>query len=275
MGFESIISGHIAIHSSHQRDEQVELLRQEISKLSTLNNDTWPFLPQDIFHISSPISKEANPVQISYRSIMISFAMSIKQVEDELREWIEKFEIFLKSIPNAYEAKVIVKLDPFTGGSFNDGYLNYFWEKNTDKNGESKWSFDGDPMELKDFWKIRSKEPSPISPELKSKIIACFEWLSKQLDKIVEIEDFITHNKGNYDRHFAQHSTFNFNLDYFGVRTSGAVARMEGDKQQFEFKTDYITAINKSSDSIEIELDLDSKSSRRIIITVKNSDNMR
>ena len=215
MGFESIISGHIAVHTSPQSDAQVELLRTEILKLPKLNDDSWPFLPQDIFHISTPNSSEANPVQISYSSIMISFAMSVKQIDDDLRKWINKFEVFLKGIPRAYEAKVIVKLDPFTGGGFNDGYLNYFWQQITEKNGNSKWCFEGDPIELKDFLKIRRKESVPMTSEFQSKIITYFEWLSTQVGKSVTLDDYITHSKGNYNKDFAQHTNIRFNLNSF------------------------------------------------------------
>ncbi|MFA0963416.1 hypothetical protein AB9P05_16550 [Roseivirga sp. BDSF3-8] len=271
MGFESIISGHIAVNSSPKLDEQLELLRQEINNLPSLNEDVYPFLPKDIFHISIPNSVDANPIQISYRSIMITFAMSVKQLEDDLGEWINKFETFLKKLPNAYESKIIVKLDPYTTGGFNDGYLNYFWEKNTDMKGNSKWRFDGDPIELQEYCKIRNKEVAQMSPELKSKIVSNFEWLGNQVGKNIRLDDYITTNKGNYDRHFTQHSSLGFNLDSFGVRTSGAVASLKGDQQFFEFKVDNIVGIDRSMSTLEIDSDMGNKCSRRIVITIENS----
>jgi len=262
MGFESIISGHIAVNPEHQSKEQIARLKSEIIKLPKLEDDTWPFLPRDIFHISTPVSADFYPVKISYRSIMITFAMSVKQVEDELAEWIEKFEGFLKAIPKAYEAKVIVKLEPYTSLEINNGYLNYFWEKQTDMTGNRQWSFKGEPTNPEEICNSRHKTNKPISAELKAKVISCFQWL--------KIEDFLTTNKGNYDRHFTQYSRMNFILTHFGVRTSGAVARIAGDQQQFEFKSDYIISINQSSNTIEINLDIGEESSRRIVIEVEN-----
>lgn len=111
-----------------------------------------------------------------------------------------------------------------------------------------------------------------MTEEFKSKLIANLQWLGDQIGKEVKIIDMITCNKGNYDRHFTSTSQFNFVIEYFGVATSGAIGRIEGENVHFQFKTDYIVRIDKKENALEIELDLDTKTSRLINFQIKEPD---
>ena len=133
-------------------EEAISQIESVIDSLPNLEDDEWPFLPKDIFSISKPISKEANPVQISYSSAMIHFSMSVKQMEDDVQEWIEKFENFFKRIPEVYEANVDIALAPYTG-NYKNGNLNYHWKKNRDEDSNLTWKFKGDPTTLKEICK--------------------------------------------------------------------------------------------------------------------------
>ena len=108
-----------------------------------------------------------------------------------------------------------------------------------------------------------------MTEEFKSKLIANLQWLGDQIGKEVIIIDKITCNKGNYDRHFTSTSQFNFIIEHFGVAFSGAIGRIEGDNVHFQFKTDYIVAIERKKDELEMELDLDTKTSRLINFKIK------
>ncbi|MEM9930888.1 MAG: hypothetical protein AAF840_13790 [Bacteroidota bacterium] len=148
MGFESKLSGYIASYRRHNDEAFIKKIETVIHQLPTLEEDTWPFLPRDIFALTKPISATANPVRLSYRSAMIHFAMSVKQIEDGLPAWLAKFEAFFKQVPGAYEANVVVSLEPYTGGYYRNGNLNYFWKASTDKEGVVTWTFSGDPTTI-------------------------------------------------------------------------------------------------------------------------------
>ena len=73
LGFESKISGHIA---SHKMLSSVEEIQAVIDSLPNLENDRWPFLPKDIFSITKPITKEANPGFPDYLDTRIAKSQS-------------------------------------------------------------------------------------------------------------------------------------------------------------------------------------------------------
>ena len=115
-----------------------------------------------------------------------------------------------------------------------------------------------------------------MTEEFKSKLVANLQWLGDQIGNEVKIVDKITCNKGNYDRHFTSTSQFNFVIEHFGVAFSGAIGRIEGKNVHFQFKTDYIVRIDKKENELEVELDLDTKTSRLINFKIKEpGDNTR
>ena len=143
MGFESKISGYIASHRTDKKG--VEEIQSKINQLPNLEEDEWPFLPKDIFCITKPISNSANHIQICYRSTMIHFSMSVKQLDYELQEWIEKFSTFFKSVPGVYEVNLDISLAPYTN---NNNTLKYYWELNRTSKNEYNWIFQGDPTDF-------------------------------------------------------------------------------------------------------------------------------
>lgn len=110
-----------------------------------------------------------------------------------------------------------------------------------------------------------------MTEEFKSKLVENLQWLGMQTGKKVDIVDRLTSNKGNYDRHFTSTSRFNFIIKDFGVAFSGAIGRIEGDNVHFQFKTDFIKRIEKKINELEIELDLDVKTSRLINFKIGES----
>ena len=266
LGFESKISGYIASHLTG--DEAIKTIQKQIETLPNLENDEFPFLPKDIFNISKPINKEANRVQISYRSTMIHFAMSVKQLENDLEIWLKKFESFFKEIPGAYEANVDVSLSPYTGGYRNDN-LNFNWKKVEITKSSQRWIFKGDPSKLDEIWNPINQTFFNFSEEFKNKLIENLQWLSEQKGKRVLIEDKLTTNRGNYNRHFARLNNYDFELINFGVRTSGAMGMIEGKNIWFEFKTDSIRRIERDKNQLTMELKIDLNTTRLIKIEIK------
>ena len=267
MGFESKISGYIASHKMLNK-ESIEEIEAVIGSLPNLEDDKWPFLPKDIFTLSKPLSEEANPVQISYRSTMIHFSMSVKQIEDELEEWLTKFENFFKRIPKVYEVNVDVYLSPYTGNYKNEN-LNYHWKASSDKSGIVTWKYKGDPTKLEDICKPTYFAHSYFTEELKSQVVTNMQWLGSHVGKTISITDRITSVKGNYDRHFTRTNRFRTKLKHFGIRTSGAIAMIEGENIEFEFKSDSIRRIERKDRQLEIELVLDSNISRLINLEIE------
>ena len=149
MGFESKVSGSIsAFVPGMERHEMAVAIQNEIDKLPKVEEDTWPFLPRDIFAITQALTPTVKVVHLNYENVMIHFAMSVKQLESDLDEWLSKFEAFMKRIPGANEALVHVQLTPFTG-SYKYSYLSYYWEERfIDGTNEREWYFKGDKRTL-------------------------------------------------------------------------------------------------------------------------------
>lgn len=251
-----------------QDEESIDEIQSVIDTLPNLENDNWPFLPKDIFTLSKPISKEANPAQISYRSAMIHFSMSVKQIEDDLEKWLAKFEDFFKRIPNVYEANVDIHLSPYTGNYKNEN-LNYHWKASRDRAGVVTWKYKGDPTKLEEICNPINFSHSYFTEKLKSLVIENMQWLGNQIGKKISIIDKLSTVKGNYDRHFTRTSKHEFIINDFGIRTSGAIARIEGKNNHFEFKSDSIRRIERKDNNLEIELVLDINTSRLINIEIE------
>ena len=250
----------------------VEEIQAVIDSLPNLENDRWPFLPKDIFSITKPITKEANPVQISYRSTMIHFSMSVKQIEDDIEEWLTKFEKFFKLIPSVYEANV--NIECLLSAKYKNGCLNYNWKAKRDKEGLITWKYKGDPTKPEEIYKPINVHHSYFTKELSNQVIQYMQWIGEQIGNKISIIDRLSTVKGNYDRHFTRTSKHEFTIENFGVRTSGAIARIEDSKNRFEFRTDCIRRIERNNNNLEIELVLDLNTSRLINLEIeKPGDN--
>ncbi len=248
-------------------EDAIREIESVIDTLPKLEDDKWPFLPRDIFALSKPISDEANSVQISYSSAMIHFSMSVKQMDEDLHEWILKFENFFKRIPDVFEANVSVFLPPYTG-CYKNEHLNYHWEAKRDKSGSINWMYNGDPTMLDEICKSVYFENSYFTEELRSEVVQNMQWLASQVGEIIMITDRISTIKGNYDRHFTRTNRIKTKLKNFGIRTSGAIAMLEGEDVEYEFKTDSIRRIERSGNTMEIEIAFDLNTSRLINLKI-------
>lgn len=108
-----------------------------------------------------------------------------------------------------------------------------------------------------------------MTEEFKTQLVSNLQWLGDQIGKEVDIVDKLSCNKGNYDRHFTATSRFNFVIEHFGVAFSGAIGRIEGGNVHFQFKTDFIKRIERKENELEMELNLDAKTSRLINFKIK------
>jgi hypothetical protein len=126
-------------------------------------------------------------------------------MDEDLHEWILKFENFFKRIPDVFEANVSVFLPPYTG-CYKNEHLNYHWEAKRDKSGSINWMYNGDPT---------------------------------MLDEIC---------KSVY-----------FENSYF---------MLEGADVEYEFKTDSIRRIERSGNTMEIEIAFDLNTSRLINLKI-------
>ena len=145
MGFESKVSGFISVKiGGSSIEEKISEIENCLETLPKLREDNFPFLPREIFGISK-LNKGENNVPIAYRSIMIHFGISMKQLDEEIEVWINKYEQFLKRIPNAWESIVNIEIIPFTA-NYPMNHLRYHWFKEfKPKSEESYWRFEGDP----------------------------------------------------------------------------------------------------------------------------------
>jgi len=87
------------------------------------------------------------------------------------------------------------------------------------------------------------------------------------------ITDRISNNKDNYNRHFTTTSRLKFKLKHFGVRTSGAIAMLDGENQSFEFRTDAIKEIARIDNKIEIIVQITGNVFRNLEIEVRSIEN--
>lgn len=144
MGFESKITGFIAVQCTGKpREEMIQNIERSISALPRLQDDQFPYLPREVFAISKLANGE-NLVPIAYRSIMVHFGISMKQLDEAIRVWIDKFERFLLNMPGAWEAIVQIEMAPYTA-NYKMRRLSYHWFKEfKPKTYESFWRFEGD-----------------------------------------------------------------------------------------------------------------------------------
>lgn len=256
-----------------RNDESIKEIQSVIDSLPNLENDKWPFLPKDIFTLTKPISKEANPVQISYRSAMTHFSMSVKQIEDDIEEWLNKFESFFKQIPSVYEANVDIECLYST--NYKNGCLNYNWKAYTNRDGLVIWKFKGDLTKPEKITNLFHVQHSYFTEELRNEVTKQMQWIGGQIGQYICITDKLSTDKGNYGRHFTRTSVLEFIIENFSIRTSGAIARIEDSKNKFEFRTDCIRRIEKEGNVLEIELVLDLNTSRLINLEIVKQDDSK
>ncbi|MFK8055581.1 MAG: hypothetical protein AB8F78_05620 [Saprospiraceae bacterium] len=101
---------------------------------------------------------------------------------------------------------------------------------------------------------------------LKSKIIEAMESLYSRIGQTLVISDWLSTSGRNYDRHQTRYGIQTITLDEFYIRTSGAIATMEGRNQQLEFRSDCIKFVTMSKNELLIEMDLQNNTWRRLKI---------
>jgi hypothetical protein len=141
MGFPTSVIGFIKIQRS------IESAWSKIQQLPPVNEDDWPFLPREIFHVASLTDSV-----LSYKGEhIIHFGMCVKQIESDWDEWLTKFERLFKSM-DAEEAFVMLRLPCWDSGEF-DGYFYYKWELSwpedlpidRHRSDNREWTFKGGP----------------------------------------------------------------------------------------------------------------------------------
>ena len=105
-----------------------------------------------------------------------------------------------------------------------------------------------------------------ITEELKEQIITSMIWLDNCKGQEISIIDRISTVKENFDRHFTTTSNYLFVVEDFGVRTSGAIARIEGRNIVFQFRTYSVTSIEQKENQVQFDLNIKETIFRRIEI---------
>lgn len=75
------------------------------------------------------------------------------------------------------------------------------------------------------------------------KVTECVQWLENAYGQTVQIDEAITQQPGNYNRHFTSFGRFVFGLKYAGVRISGARWMIHGEGMGYEISTGNIITI--------------------------------
>lgn len=157
MGFESEIAGYLAVKPlERSREAAMDETLTCIQSLPFLSEDYYPFLCREMFSVTQ-VGKNQNPVPLAYRSIIVHFGQSIKEQDDQLGNWLHKYEDFMKGVPCAWESLVYISLIPYSQ-SFPRKHLSYHWYRETLTQGdEAVWQFEGDPANWKDLMEIVDK----------------------------------------------------------------------------------------------------------------------
>jgi len=79
-----------------------------------------------------------------------------------------------------------------------------------------------------------------MKAKLKETLIAFFQYCDTLKGNQITIQEYISTNKNNFDRHFTTSSKLVFEMTNFGVRMSGARAMFMGEKQSYEIGVDRI-----------------------------------
>lgn len=138
---QSILYGYI---------QGAEWMSSDLHKLHRMNrqiigalpeNDAFPYLTRAMFSIPGD-----EPPQGTYRSQIIHFAASMKEVELEWKKWLEKFEAMLRKL---YWFSAMVHLRAEVLGDYDyewtvdaNQIVNYLKD---DPKPPTNWFFDGGP----------------------------------------------------------------------------------------------------------------------------------
>ena len=129
--------------------QQIETIENTINCLPEIAKDTFPYLSREIFSVTKKQGLKV-PTKLAYKSIMVHFGISIKQLDNDIDKWIKKYEDFLFDVPSAWESIVHIKMEPYTG-NYPMNRLNYYWYKQfKPKSTDLFWSFEGDPTTWKE-----------------------------------------------------------------------------------------------------------------------------
>jgi hypothetical protein len=130
MGFATTVAGYIIIE-----DDSGQVARA-LELLPSLSADEWPFLPREAFAPSPATGL------LAYKGrAVIHFGFSVKEVEGEWSEWLDKFERFFKAA-GATEAFVTLSV-PYANSGEGDGRFSYSWRLRWQPSGSREWEFIG------------------------------------------------------------------------------------------------------------------------------------
>lgn len=164
MGMESVIYGfiqgpHWPHEMSHAYDSSLEHSQKQLrymeidqklrakahhnlQAIATLpEEDTWPFLSRFMF------SSSTNSLQTTYKSQIIHFGASFKQIEWDWEEWLTKFEALLRRM---YWDEVHLHL---LAEGLNFSSIHYCWKDEEEEKAiypdhphpVARWIFSGGP----------------------------------------------------------------------------------------------------------------------------------
>lgn len=164
MGMESVVYGFIqgphwphevpnkeVVFSKHPEKQLIymeidrkltEKVRHNLQALSALpeEDDMWPFLSRSMF------SSSTNSIQTTYKSQIIHFGASFKQIEGAWEEWLTKFEALLRHM---YWDEVHLHL---VAEGLNFSSIHYIWKVEEEKaispdhpHPVARWTFSGGP----------------------------------------------------------------------------------------------------------------------------------
>lgn len=125
-----------------ERDRKLlEKVHQNLQAISALpEEDTWPFLSRSMF------SSSRNSIQTTYKSQIIHFGASFKEIEWAWEEWLMKFEALLRKM---YWDEVHLHL---ISEAWNASSFHYIWKDDDEKaiypdhaDPVDRWTFSGGP----------------------------------------------------------------------------------------------------------------------------------
>lgn len=92
MGTQCTIYGYIVEANPGGPELESKIQAHNESKIIALpETDTWPPLPRSIFSWVKP-----NTPMVMYRNRPLHFAAILKEMDGELRDWLDKFEALLR-----------------------------------------------------------------------------------------------------------------------------------------------------------------------------------